>query len=217
MINNAHVVPGGPAYTEELSAEVRLTKFSVGRMDNNCYLLEHSDGSSILIDAAADPGRIARIVGEAAPDVVITTHRHHDHVGALAAVVESRSPRVVAGFDDVAEIERQTGVSGTEPVQHGDVIVTGGLSLEVIQLVGHTPGSIALVFDERVLFTGDSLFPGGPGKTSEPADFTSLMDHLTERVFDRFGDDVVVHPGHGDSTTLGAERPHLAEWRARGW
>lgn len=217
MINTAHVEPGGSASVQQVSDAVRLTKFSVGRMDNNCYLLQHDDGSSILIDAAAEPGRIARVLGDRGPDVVITTHRHRDHVGALAAVVESRRPRTVAGECDVADIERQTGVSGTEPVQHGDVVAAGSLTLEVISLVGHTSGSIALGFEDRVLFTGDSLFPGGPGKTSGPAEFATLMDHLTERVFDRFGDDVVVHPGHGDSTTVGTERPHLDEWRARGW
>ncbi|MDN5725843.1 MAG: MBL fold metallo-hydrolase [Propionibacteriales bacterium] len=216
-MNTAHVEPGGSALVLPLSDDVRLTKFSVGRMDNNCYLLQHDDGSSILIDAAAEPGRIARVLGDRGPDVVITTHRHQDHVGALAAVAESRRPRTVAGDDDVAAIERQTGVAGTEPVQQGDLVTAGGLRLEVISLVGHTPGSIALVLDDRVLFSGDSLFPGGPGKTAGPAEFAILMDHLTERVFDRFGDDVVVHPGHGDSTTIGTERPHLDEWRARGW
>ena len=90
----------------------------------------------------------------------------------------------------------------------------------MIGLVGHTPGSIALAYTGGGvphLFTGDSLFPGGPGKTHVEEDFTSLMDDLERKVFDVFGDDTVVHPGHGDDTTLGAERPHLTEWRARGW
>ena len=93
--------------------------------------------------------------------------------------------------------------------------------LDVIALRGHTPGSVALALDDgdgRVhLFTGDSLFPGGPGKTPDTEAFTSLMDDLEARVFDVYPDDTVVHPGHGDSTTLGAERPHLEEWRERGW
>ena len=103
----------------------------------------------------------------------------------------------------------------------GDEVTIGDGELEVIGLVGHTPGSIALAFtgsDGVVhLFSGDSLFPGGPGKTSSPADFASLMGDLETKVFARFDDRTVVHPGHGDGTTLGAERPQLAEWRARGW
>ena len=97
----------------------------------------------------------------------------------------------------------------------------GDNQLEVIALRGHTPGSIALLYREPSgaahLFTGDSLFPGGPGKTNSPEDFTSLMDDLERRVFGVLPDDTWVYPGHGDDTTLGAERPHLAEWRARGW
>ena len=90
----------------------------------------------------------------------------------------------------------------------------------MIGLVGHTPGSITLCYvggDRTHLFTGDSLFPGGPGKTTSPADFASLLNDLETKIFDRFDDNTVVHPGHGDDTTLGAERAHLAEWRKRGW
>ena len=93
--------------------------------------------------------------------------------------------------------------------------------LEVIHLVGHTPGSIALLYRDPAggphLFTGDSLFPGGPGRTTNPQDFTSLMDDLETKVFGRLPDDTVVYPGHGADTTLGKERPAIPEWRARGW
>jgi glyoxylase-like metal-dependent hydrolase (beta-lactamase superfamily II) len=97
----------------------------------------------------------------------------------------------------------------------------GDYPLEVIHLRGHTPGSIALLHrdaDGRPhLFTGDSLFPGGPGRTTSPEDFTSLMDDLEHKVFSHLDDDCWVYPGHGDDTTLGAERPQLPEWRDRGW
>ena len=105
-------------------------------------------------------------------------------------------------------------------VWDGDQIELGTESLEVIGLVGHTPGSITLAYagaGVTHLFTGDSLFPGGPGKTNNPKDFTSLMNDLENKIFNRFDDNTVVHPGHGDDTTLGTERPHLAEWRERGW
>ena len=106
-------------------------------------------------------------------------------------------------------------------VWDGDEVALGDESLEVIGLVGHTPGSIALAYQSpggpAHLFTGDSLFPGGPGKTGTPADFSSLMDDLERKIFDRFDNLTRVHPGHGDDTTLGEERPQLAEWRSRGW
>src|SRR5690606_28927297 len=108
-------------------------------------------------------------------------------------------------------------------VEDGDTVRVGDLLLDVVGLRGHTPGSVALALTvggdvpRTVLFTGDSLFPGGPGRTTSPEAFTSLMDDLQARVFDVYDDDALVLPGHGDNTTLGAERPQLGEWRARGW
>jgi glyoxylase-like metal-dependent hydrolase (beta-lactamase superfamily II) len=107
-------------------------------------------------------------------------------------------------------------------VEHGDTVTVGEQTLEVVHLRGHTPGSIALVWrgpgDAGVhVFTGDSLFPGGPGRTTTPEDFRSLMDDLEERIFGRLADETWFYPGHGKDSTLGAERPHLDEWRARGW
>jgi glyoxylase-like metal-dependent hydrolase (beta-lactamase superfamily II) len=106
-------------------------------------------------------------------------------------------------------------------VQHGDVIHVGDLELAVIGLRGHTPGSVALYYADPSgtghLFTGDSLFPGGVGRTGSPADFQSLLDDVTARLFEVYDDDTWFYPGHGDDSTLGAERPHLSEWRKRGW
>jgi len=106
-------------------------------------------------------------------------------------------------------------------LEHGDVVHVGRLELTAIHLRGHTPGSIALYYRDadgsEHLFTGDSLFPGGVGRTWAPGDFDQLLTDVTERIFDVYGDDVWFYPGHGDDSTLGAERPHLAEWRDRGW
>ena len=105
----------------------------------------------------------------------------------------------------------------------GDVLELGDLTFDVIHLRGHTPGSVALALrpgGERTavqLFTGDCLFPGGPGRTTTPEEFDSLMTGLETQVFGVYGDDTIVYPGHGDDTTLGEERPRLAEWRERGW
>lgn len=215
-----HVEPGGAPHVEQLPGGITLTKFSVDPMDNDVYLLTDGAGT-VLIDAANDAARIHEVLAGRPVTTIVTTHQHHDHVQALAEVAAETGARVLCGSPDADAIERQTGVR-CEPVWTGDTVaLAAGQSLEVIGLVGHTPGSIALALRPESgpvhLFTGDSLFPGGPGKTTSPQDFTSLVDDLTERVFGVFDDDTVVHPGHGDDTTLGDERPQLDEWCTRGW
>jgi glyoxylase-like metal-dependent hydrolase (beta-lactamase superfamily II) len=129
---------------------------------------------------------------------------------------------VLAGEADAAAIEQRTGIRVKRGLRHGDKVRLPGISLDVIGLRGHTPGSIALAYAEpgqpTHLFTGDSLFPGGVGNTEgDPARFNQLMDDAVRRVFDVYDDSAIVHPGHGAPTTLGAERPELDNWRARGW
>jgi len=216
-----HVERGGAPLLVRLSPTVTMTKVSVGGpMDNNAYLLQTRSGATVLIDAANDSSRLLKLIGQEPVHTIVTTHRHSDHWQALAAVAEHTGARMVAGRPDADAIEQGAGVSGLERVWDGDTVPLGNESLTVIGLVGHTPGSIALAYTAggvAHLFTGDSLFPGGPGKTHFEEDFSSLMDDLERKVFGAFGDDTVVHPGHGDDTTLGVERSHLAEWRHRGW
>ncbi|HEU5486990.1 MAG TPA: MBL fold metallo-hydrolase [Microlunatus sp.] len=198
-----------------------MTKISVGSMDNNAYLLVPDDGGAVLIDAADEDDRLLEMIGDRSVAVIVTTHRHGDHWQALPSLAEVTKAQLVCGRPDVDAIATGAWVEGLVGAWDGDEVTVGDGELEVIGLVGHTPGSIALAFtgsDGVVhLFTGDSLFPGGPGKTAGAADFASLMDDLETKIFGRFDDRTVVHPGHGDDTTLGAERPQLAEWRARGW
>jgi len=146
----------------------------------------------------------------------VTTHRHRDHWQALAYVVEKTGAATSAHPLDGSLLP----VPVSDPLEHGDTVSVGQVELGILHMRGHTPGSIALTWagDGHHLFTGDSLFPGGPGNTfGNTDDFMSLMDDLEERVFGTLPDDTWVYPGHGSDTTLGAERPHLAEWRARGW
>lgn len=215
------VSPGGPSDTRELDG-LTIRKCSVGTMDNNAYLLTSTaTGEQILIDAADDAPRLQALVAEGTGDLraIVTTHQHWDHHRALPDLVEATNAVTYAGAPDADALP----VPVDTALEHGDRVTVGDLRLDVIRLTGHTPGSIALAWTEpgpdgRVhLFTGDSLFPGGPGKTNSPGDFAQLMDDLQARVFDVYGDDTWVYPGHGADTTLGAERPQLAEWRARGW
>ena len=228
MTGLGHVTPGGPPLIERLSPTVTLTKVSVGPMDNNAFLLHSTTGGSLLIDAANDAKRLLGLIGAAKPagaertlDAVITSHRHDDHWQALAEVAEATGAQLVAGRPDVDAIATGAWVEDVHGVWDDDEITLGEESLEVLGLVGHTPGSIALVYrapnGTAHLFVGDSLFPGGPGRTRSAAEFAALMSDLESKVFGRFDDSAYVHPGHGDDTTLGAERPHLSEWRSRGW
>lgn len=214
------VAVGGPTQTRVLPA-VEITKVAVSPMGNNAYLLRCTgSGEALLIDAANESGTLSALIAERAGGrlgQVVTTHRHGDHWQALAAVVEETGAVTAAGRADAPEIP----VATRTPLDHGSTLTFGTCTLTAIHLVGHTPGSIALAYEDPAgathLFTGDSLFPGGPGKTWSADDFTSLMNDLEAKVFGRFDDNTWVYPGHGDDTTLGAERPHLTEWRERGW
>jgi glyoxylase-like metal-dependent hydrolase (beta-lactamase superfamily II) len=217
MSYHGRVKPGGPSEVRELK-DLMITKFAVSDMSNNVYLLRcRRTDEQVLIDAADEPGRILSTIGSDGLTRVVTTHRHWDHHRALPEVVEATHAETVAGTDDAAELP----VPVDRAVGDGDTVRVGESTLEVIHLVGHTPGSIALLYDDPSgtphLFTGDSLFPGGVGKTGSPEAFTSLMDDVESKVFARLPDETWFYPGHGDDSTLGAERPHLAEWRERGW
>jgi glyoxylase-like metal-dependent hydrolase (beta-lactamase superfamily II) len=211
-----NVTPGGPAAIRELGG-LTVTKVSVGQMDNNAYLLRcRHDGSQVLIDAANDASRLLEVVGPDGLTTVVTTHRHQDHWQALTEVVTATGAASLAHADDAAGIPVVT-----RRLREGDTVAVGDCALEVIHIVGHTPGSIVLLYHDPSgtahLWTGDSLFPGGPGRTTRPRDFTSLMDDLEAKIFGRLPDDTWFYPGHGNDSTLGKERPTIPEWRARGW
>ena len=219
---SGHVTAGGPAAVRELP-DLTIRKLEVGGFGNNAYLLTcRATGAQLLVDAAAEPERLLDLVstGGGGLDTVVTTHQHHDHVGALAEVVAATGARTVAGADDADALP----VPVDERVGQSDTVSVGDMTLDVVHLRGHTPGSIALAYADPApgghthLFTGDSLFPGGIGNTKNPGQsFDSLIEDVTTRVFDVYDDDTWFYPGHGDDSTLGAERPHLGEWRARGW
>ncbi len=219
MTYTGDVKVGGPAQERELP-QLSMSKIAVGPMDNNAYLLRcDRTGEGLLIDAANEAPRLLELVGTDLPLVrVVTTHRHGDHWQALAEVVSKTGARTVAHPLDAPSLPVPT----DELVEHGGEVRFGRCRLQVIHLRGHTPGSIALLYDDPTghphLFTGDSLFPGGPGNTDhDPVRFTQLMADLEERVFGALPDETWIYPGHGADTTLGRERPAIPQWRARGW
>ncbi len=215
-----HVDPGNAA--RRTLPGVTIVKASVGPMDNNAYLVTCSEtGETLLIDAANDADVLIDLVQRYAPNVtlIVTSHQHFDHWQALEAVAAATGAPTASHEVDAEPLP----VKPDRLLANGDTVQIGELTFDVIHLRGHTPGSIALALDGPAtggvtqLFTGDCLFPGGPGRTTRPEDFESLMSDLESSVFGRYSDATVVYPGHGDDTTLGAERPHLREWRARGW
>lgn len=201
------------------SLEIRW--IAVSDMENNVYLVTHRDsGTRLLVDAADDWPAIKQFIGDAPVERVLTTHRHWDHVRALADALADTGAVSAAGEYDADAIEEESGAVITERLKHGATVTVGDIAMKIVHLRGHTPGSIALIIrdgDDTVLISGDSLFPGGPGKTWSPEDFTSLMADLRSRIFDVLPDSTVVLPGHGAHTTIGTERPHLDEWQERGW
>jgi glyoxylase-like metal-dependent hydrolase (beta-lactamase superfamily II) len=207
--------------------DVTIRRISVSEMDNNVYLLTAKEsGAQLLIDAADDLPAIQGMLLDAAADahatprleLIATTHQHWDHVRALPDLVEATGARTAAGTADAPGLPVKVDVL----LDHGDVGNFDGFAVTAVHLRGHTPGSIALVYQDPAgpahIFSGDSLFPGGVGNTQkDPSRFQQLITDVSGRLFDVYPDDTVVHPGHGKPTTLGTERPHLEEWRTRGW
>src|SRR3954468_2158588 len=231
---SGNVKVGGGSDSRD-TGPLMITKVAVGPMDNNAYFLRCTGtGDVLLIDAANEPDRLLRELGDDRLGRIVTTHRHFDHWQALPELV-APTPLHFDHWQALPELFAATGapvaahpldagelpIEVAEPLEEGDTVQVGDWELSGIHLVGHTPGSIALLYlgpDRPHLFTGDCLFPGGVGNTEkDPARFTSLIDDVETKLCGRLPDETWVYPGHGGDTTLGAERPHVAEWRERGW
>ncbi|MFC4150309.1 MBL fold metallo-hydrolase [Micromonospora mangrovi] len=217
MTYTGDVTPGGAPAVRELD-RLTITKLSVGPMDNNAYLLRcRETGEQVLIDAANEAPRLLELVGDGGLAAVVTTHRHMDHWVALEEVVAKTGARALVHTDDADGLPIEA-----DPLAEGDTVPVGDCALEVIHIKGHTPGSVALLYRDPAgtphLFTGDSLFPGGVGNTDkDPERFGQLIDDVERKLFATLPDETWFYPGHGRDSTLGAERPSLPQWRARGW
>jgi glyoxylase-like metal-dependent hydrolase (beta-lactamase superfamily II) len=214
---SGHVEPGGPTISRTVDVggtAVEIRKLSVGDMDNNVYLLRDvAADRALLIDAADDAERILAEIGDTTVDAIFTTHGHWDHHRALEEVARATGATVVHHPADNDMAPRTPDVAAGD----GGTLSFGEVSVELIHTPGHTPGSTCLLLAEHHLFTGDTLFPGGPGNTfGDATAFRTIMRSLRERVF-TLDDETWVYPGHGDDTTLGAERPSLDDWESRGW
>ncbi len=186
----------------------------VGPMDNNVYVLRcRRTGDAMLIDAANEHEALLDICRRLGVRSVVETHGHWDHIQAVPAVrdagisvaVTSADAAMLPSYDLILDDEQTLSV--------------GDLRVRTLATPGHTRGSICFAVEgTNLLFTGDTLFPGGPGATSfEGGDFATIIESIDRRIFARFDPDTLVLPGHGTATTVGSESPHLQEWVDRGW
>ncbi len=189
----------------------------LGGFANNVFVVACAQtGRGVIIDAAAEPDRILELADGTDIGAVLTTHGHPDHLQALDAVLESlRIPFLLHPADD--RLAARTVSAVPDPLADGQAIEIGETSLLTMHTPGHTPGSVCFL-SPGVLFSGDTLFPGGPGATSyEGGDFDLIIKTIKERLF-TLDDSTEVYPGHGPAaTTIGKEKPDLPEWIRRGW
>jgi glyoxylase-like metal-dependent hydrolase (beta-lactamase superfamily II) len=194
-------------------SQAEIHKVVVGPMDNNVYVLRcKQTGDAVLLDAANEHDRLLELCKRLDVREVLETHGHWDHIQAVPAVRD-------AGYSvGITQADADMLLSYDEILEDESVIELGRLRIDTIATPGHTPGSMCFrVQGTPLLLSGDTLFPGGPGATHfENASFPTIMQSLRQRLF-TYPDDMLVLPGHGKSTHLGAERPHLDEWEARGW
>ncbi|HEX2023992.1 MAG TPA: MBL fold metallo-hydrolase [Acidimicrobiales bacterium] len=195
-------------------SQLEISRVVVGPMDNNVFVVRcRQTGEAVLVDAANEAPRLLELSGRLGVRRVLETHGHHDHIQAVPAMR-------AAGYEvGIGEADADMLPAHDFLIEDDSVLEVGRLRLRTIHTPGHTPGSMCFVVEgSPVLLAGDTLFPGGPGKTSGPGgDFDAIIRSIDERLFAPLPDDTRVLPGHGADTTIGDERPHLAEWVERGW
>jgi glyoxylase-like metal-dependent hydrolase (beta-lactamase superfamily II) len=201
---------------EEIWSDARaeVHQIVVGPMDNNVYILRcKRSGEAMLVDAANEHEALLPICRDLGVNQVVETHGHWDHIQAVPAVREAGISVAVTSAD-----------AGMLPsydliLDDDEILQVGDLRLRTLATPGHTPGSICFAVEgTNLLFSGDTLFPGGPGNTSfEGGDFDTIVTSIDRRIFAKFSPDTLILPGHGNSTTVGEESPHLQEWVDRGW
>jgi glyoxylase-like metal-dependent hydrolase (beta-lactamase superfamily II) len=197
---------------EDALCEVHQTV--VGSFENNVYILrDRQSGEALLIDAADEHDYLLELSGELGVNFVVETHGHHDHIQAIPAMRAAGIEVAVAPQD--ADMLPSYDLTLDDDI----AIMVGKLEVKTIATPGHTPGSMCFsVPGTPLLFSGDTLFPGGPGNTTfEGGDFPTIIESINSRLFEVFEPGTLVLPGHGLATTIGHERPHLEEWVSRGW
>ena len=193
--------------------QAEITRLVVGPYDNNVFVVRcRQTGEAVMLDAANEHDKLLDLCRRLDVRTVLETHGHWDHIQAVPAVRE-------AGYQVGVTAEDAGMLPGYDFLLEDDSAVEfGRLRLRTVHTPGHTPGSMCFLLEgSPVLFSGDTLFPGGPGTTKKGGHFPTIIRSIDERLFARLPDDTIVMPGHGADTTIGRERPHLQEWVERGW
>ncbi|MGI9579281.1 MAG: MBL fold metallo-hydrolase [Microthrixaceae bacterium] len=195
-------------------ATAEIHKLVVGPMDNNVFVLRcRETGDAVLLDAANEHDKLLELCELLDVRTVLETHGHWDHIQAIPQMRDA-GYSVAVTSEDASMLD-----SYDELLEHDTVIEVGDLRLHTIKTPGHTPGSICFrLVGKPVVFSGDTLFPGGPGATQfEGGDFGTIITSIEDLLFAQLDSETQVLPGHGTDTTIGAESPHLQEWVDRGW
>jgi len=201
-------------------ADIVVDKFEAGTLQNNCYVIRDARSrAAIVLDAPFEADTIERHCEGLDIGEIVLTHGHFDHVSCLAEARRRLGVGSACHADDVAMMP----VAPERTIADGETVQVGALALRAMHTPGHTPGGLCLYYEPRdtatapILFSGDTLFPGGPGNTKQKyGDFATIIDSIRDKLFVLAGETIVM-PGHGLDTTIGTERPHLQEWIDRGW
>ena len=184
---------------------VRIVKVPhMGPMDNNAYILScPQTGEAVIVDAPAEPDKLLRELGDVKVKAIIITHRHGDHTAGLVEMKNRTGVPVIAHPDDAQALP----VTPDLQLSDGESYKVGNIELRAIHTPGHTPGGLCLLTGQH-LFSGDTLFPGGPGKTASPEVFRQLKDSITGKLLP-LPSETAVYPGHGDDTTIGKSKDEI--------
>ncbi|MFC1994729.1 MBL fold metallo-hydrolase [Chloroflexota bacterium] len=190
--------------------DIQIEKLELGPFGTNAYVIVcQATADSVVVDAPAEAARIAKRLKGTNPKYILMTHSHVDHVGALSALkAELKVPLAAHPLD-----ARNLPLPPDTLLNHGDIVSFGRIELKVLHTPGHTPGSLCFLTG-RYLVSGDTIFPGGPGKTGSPADFTQIIESITKKIL-VLPDHTQVHAGHGDSTVLEKEKKEFAIFSSR--
>ncbi|MBW2087358.1 MAG: MBL fold metallo-hydrolase [Deltaproteobacteria bacterium] len=189
---------------------IQIEKLELGPFGTNAYILTcQQTGESVLVDAPGEAGKILGRLKETNPKYILMTHDHMDHVGALTQVNSEPKVPLAAHASDSDGLP----VFPDLLLNDGDVVSMGSIELKVLHTPGHTPGSLCFLTG-KCLIAGDTIFPGGPGKTGSPAAFKQIVKSITSKIF-ILPDETEVYPGHGDPTTLKKAKQEFEVFSAR--